>query len=160
MAKKFEDRFLKECFGQFATGVMIATTSYKGINYGLTINSFSSVSLDPALVLFSIDNNSYNLKFFKKSKKFCLNILNKNQLQIAKEFSKAHNHDKWNVEEFYFSKNNNPIFKNSRVFIDCKKYKTMKVGDHHIFIGRIVELEKIERDVVGEPLFYFGGGFL
>lgn len=156
MAKKFDHQVLKNCFSQFATGVMIATTSYKGKNYGLTINSFSSISLDPALVLFSIGNDSYNLKFFKKSKKFCLNILSENQLELAREFAKVSNGEKWQFAEFFLSQKANPIFKNISAFIDCKKYKTIKLGDHHVFIGEIIEIEHFRID---EPLLYFNGQF-
>ena len=156
MAKKNNQHELRNCFSKFATGVMIATTAHKKGFYGLTVNSFSSVSLDPALVLFSIGNDSYNLNFFKKSEKFCLNILNKSQLQLAQEFAKPTNIHKWEVEDFSLSKNKNPIFDNSAAFFDCKKYKTLKAGDHHIFIGEIVEFKKLENN---DPLFYFEGKF-
>ncbi len=147
---------LKECFSLFATGVMIATTNVEGKNYGLTINSFSSVSMDPPLCLFSIGSESYNLDFFKKSKSFALNILSTDQLGLAKDFA-AHNcSSKWNKESFNISGEGNPIFTNSNGYLECTKHQVIEAGDHHIFIGEVVDCGKLSD---GDGLVYYKGGF-
>lgn len=153
---EFNARDLRDCFGLFATGVMIATTTTKHNLHGLTINSFSSVSLEPPLLLFSIDNNSSNLKVFKKSKRFCLNILSKNQEELAKEFAKPSNGEKWTIEKYNLTIYNNPVFENSVAFFECENYKMIKAGDHHILIGRIINFAKMNDD---ECLFYHLGKF-
>ncbi len=147
---------LKECFSLFATGVMIAATNVDGKNYGLTINSFSSVSLSPPLLLFSIGNGAYNLDYFKNSDSYILNILNVSQLDLAKKFA-GHDHDsKWDGEQFNLTKNGNPIFHGSNAYLECAHHQIVEAGDHHIFIGQVVNFAKI-RDEDG--LLYYKGEF-
>lgn len=110
--------------------------------FGMTINSFSSVSLDPALVLFSVDNNSANLPFFKKNRYFSLNILSYQQIELSKAFATPKNSSKWGVEPYFLGKFGNPIFQNSLGFFECKKHRVIKAGDHHIIIGRVLDFEK------------------
>ncbi len=111
--------------------------------FGMTINSFSSVSLDPSLVLFSIDNNSANLSFFKKNRYFSLNILSFEQLELAKAFATPKNSSKWGVEPYFLGKFGNPIFQNSLGFFECKKHRVIKAGDHHIIIGKVLDFDKM-----------------
>ena len=96
-----QDKKLRDCFSLFATGVMIASTNYAEKNFGMTINSFASISLNPPLLLFAINNKSSNLNIFKKSKTFSLNILSGDQIDLAKEFAKPNNENKWLVEEYF-----------------------------------------------------------
>lgn len=150
------ERELRDCFGLFATGVMIASTNFKDELYGMTINSFASVSLNPPMLLFSIGNESYNLKYFKKTKYFTLNILSVDQLKLAQEFARKGNQHKWAMEEFYLTHKKNPVFNNSLGFFECKKHKMIKAGDHHILIGEIVDFAKFN-DL--KPLTYIKSQF-
>jgi flavin reductase (DIM6/NTAB) family NADH-FMN oxidoreductase RutF len=197
-----DQRKLRDCFGLFATGVVIACArkdnfltdkfhadkvlnssifsnkilSYKSLAktsfgqsflsklkqffseefFGMTINSFSSLSLDPSLVLFSIDNKSANLPLFKKNKYFSLNILSHDQIELAKAFATPKNSNKWSVEPYFLGKFGNPIFKNSLGFIECEKHRVIKAGDHHIIIGRVVDFSKLEER---EALIYAKGKY-
>lgn len=149
---------LKSCFSLFATGVMVAATSdSQGKNQGLTINSFSSVSLSPPLLLFSIGNSSHNLDIFKNSQSYSLNIMAKNQLDLALEFAKPNNDKKWLTEEYQLTKNNNPIFKNSLGFFECIHHKIVEAGDHHVFIGEIIDCAVLNDD---EALLYCKSKFI
>lgn len=148
---------LRESFSLFATGVMVATTNVDGQNYGLTINSFSSVSLDPALCLFSIGNESFNLEYFKKSKSFALNTLSKNQLDLAKDFAGSDYQGRWGRASFDISQNNNPIFEGSNGYIECVNHQIIEAGDHHLFIGRVVDFAKLNDE---ESLIYHKSRFL
>ncbi len=125
--------------------------------FGMTINSFTSVSLDPPLVLFSIDNKSSNLSLFKKNRNFTLNILSNDQQDLSNAFATPKNSSKWGVEPYFFSNFGNPIFKNSIAYIECEKFKVLKVGDHHIIIGRVLDFQKISDK---EPLLYYGGKYV
>lgn len=124
--------------------------------FGMTINSFSSVSLDPSLVLFSIDNNSSNLPLFKNNRYFSLNILSQEQLELANAFATPKNSTKWGVDPYFLGKFGNPIFQNSLGFFECKKRRVIKAGDHHIIIGEVVDFGN-NND--GEPLLYYRGKF-
>ena len=183
-----DQRKLRDCFGLFATGVMIACARRKNFLadkffnnsffdgkkltnkllsnkifgkqlskifadefFGMTINSFSSVSLEPPLVSFCIDNKSSNLKFFKKNLYFSLNILSESQKDLASGFAKPKNSSKWQIEHYYFGKFGNPIFNQSIGFLECKKHRIIKLGDHHMIIGEVVDFGKLSNS---SPLLY------
>lgn len=124
--------------------------------FGMTINSFTSVSLEPPLISFCIDNKSANLNFFKKNRYFLLNILSTEQKNLSTAFATPKNSHKWYVEPYFFSKFGNPIFYNSLAFIECKKFKTLKMGDHHIIIGEIIDFGEVKPS---KPLIYFKGKY-
>ncbi len=124
--------------------------------FGMTINSFTSISLNPALISFCIDNKSANLKFFKQNRYFLLNILSIQQHELASAFATPKNSKKWTVEPYIFSKFGNPIFQNSLCFIECKKHKVIKMGDHHIIIGEVIDFAKVNDQ---QPLIYFNGSY-
>ncbi len=124
--------------------------------FGMTINSFSSVSLKPAMISFCIDNSSSNLRLFQKNKTFSLNILSEAQQELSRGFAMPKNSKKWGIEPYSLGKNGNPIFKNSIAFFECKKHKIIKVGDHHLVIGEIVDFAKINDT---RPLLYFQGKY-
>ncbi len=153
-----EDKKLRQAFSLFATGVAIASIG-KGdqeIDSGLTINSFSSVSLKPPLLLFSIDNESSCLEKFKSCNNYSINILSKSQKNLAIEFAKS-TKDKKPEDNFLLTKNNNPIFKNSIAFFECNHHKIIEAGDHHIFIGQVTDFSKLSDE---DGLFYFKSNFI
>ncbi len=152
----FDNQKLREAFGLFATGVMIASTIVDEKIKGLTINSFSSVSLNPPLVLFSIGNESSSLDVFRATKSYSLNILSKNQLEVAKDFAKSSLDKEKQLANYSLSDYNNPVFENSLAYFDCIHHQIIKAGDHHIFIGEIINFAKV---VEGEGLFYYRGEF-
>lgn len=124
--------------------------------FGITINSFSSVSLEPPLVMFCIDNKSTNLRLFKKNRYFSLNVLSQEQRALAVAFAKPKNSTKWGVESYFFSKKGNPIFQNSLGFFECKKHRVIKAGDHHVIIGEVLNFEKMNDK---NPLFFYSGKY-
>lgn len=140
-----EKLFSNKIFGQ--TLKEIFTEEF----FGITINSFSSVSLKPPLVSFCIDNKSTNLKLFKKNRYFSLNILSEEQIELARGFATPKNSKKWQIEPYFFGVKGSPIFENSLGFIECKKHKIIKVGDHHIIIGEAVDFAKMNDK---NPLLY------
>ncbi|NBV06328.1 MAG: flavin reductase [Proteobacteria bacterium] len=124
--------------------------------FGMTINSFASVSLKPPLVSFCIDNKSANLKFFQKNKFFSLNILSESQQELASGFATPKNSKKWGIEAYFLGQNGSPIFENSIAFFECKKHKIIKIGDHHILIGEVIDFAKLSE---AKPLLYFQGKY-
>lgn len=124
--------------------------------FGMTINSFTSVSLNPALISFCIDSKSANLKFFQKNRYFSLNILSEDQQALASAFATPKNSKKWGVEPYIFGKFGNPIFQNSLGFFECKKHRVIKAGDHYIIIGEVLDFGKINEK---EPLLYYRGKY-
>ncbi len=151
-----DEKKLRECFGLFTTGITIASTNFENKSYGMTINSFASVSLEPPLLLFSIANSSSNLEAFLKASNFIINVLSAQQLVLAQEFSRPQNDKKWQNEKVHFTKLGNMIFENSLGFFECQTHDIIKAGDHHIIIGKIIDLAKLSQ---ARPLLYFGGEF-
>ena len=153
MKKINKDNF-KKTLSTFATGITVVTTKYNSILYGKTINSFSSLSLSPPLVLFSLDNNSSKLNIFKKSETITINILSEKQQLISNNFAKK-NPD-WGNIEYESLKNGNPIIKNCVSNLDCKVIDKIKKGDHVIFISRVLQV--INNNKL-KPLIYYNSKY-
>ena len=153
MKKVNKDNF-KKTLSAFATGITVVATKYKSILYGKTINSFSSLSLSPPLVLFSLDNKSSKLNIFKKSETITINILSKKQQLISNNFAKK-NPD-WHDIEYDSLKNGNPIIKNCVSNLDCKIIDKIKKGDHLIFICKVLKV--IDNDKL-KPLIYYNSKY-
>ena len=154
MKKVNKDNF-KKTLSAFATGITVVATKYNSILYGKTINSFSSLSLSPPLILFSLDNKSSKLNIFKKSEKITINILSKKQKLMSSNFAKK-NPD-WQNIDYDLLKNGNPIIKNCVSNLDCKIIDKIKKGDHIIFICQVSHV--INNDKL-KPLIYYNAKYL
>ena len=153
MKKINKDNF-KKTLSAFATGITVVATKYNSILYGKTINSFSSLSLSPPLVLFSLDNKSSKLNIFKKCNTITINILSKKQQLLSNNFAKK-NPD-WKNIDYLLLKNGNPIIKNCVSNLDCKIIDKIKKGDHIIFIckvSRVINNDKLK------PLIYYSSKY-
>ena len=152
--KRVNKENFKKTLSAFATGITVVATKHNSILYGKTINSFSSLSLSPPLVLFSLDNKSSKLNIFKKSKIVTINILSKKQQFVSNNFAKK-NPD-WTDIEYDLLKNENPIIKNCVSNLDCKIINKIKKGDHMIFICRVAQV--INNDKL-KPLIYYNSKY-
>jgi len=153
MKKVNKDNF-KKTLSAFATGITVVATKYNSKLYGKTINSFSSLSLSPPLILFSLDNKSSKLNIFQKSEKITINILSKKQKLISNNFAKK-NPD-WQNIDYDLLKNGNPIIKNCVSNLDCKIIDKIKKGDHIIFICQVSHV--INNDKL-KPLIYYNSKY-
>ena len=154
MKKINKDNF-KKTLSAFATGITVVATKYNSILYGKTINSFSSLSLSPPLILFALDKKSSKLNIFKKSETITINILSKKQQIISNNFAKK-NPD-WKDIQYNLLKNGNPIIKNCVSNLDCKIIDKIKKGDHLIFICKVLKV--INNDKL-KPLIYYNSKYL
>ncbi len=151
--------FDKKIFNETALGKNLLQklkTVFTDEFFGMTVNSFSSVSLNPPLILFCVDDKSSNLSLFKKNRYFSLNILSEEQRDLASGFAAPRNSKKWGIEPYFFGKFGNPIFQNSLGFFECEKHRVIKAGDHHIIIGKILDFGKINDK---NPLLYCRGKY-
>lgn len=149
---------LRENFGLFATGVAVAATLQDGKSHFITINSLTSISLDPALLLFAIDNKSHKFESFTQNKNFSINLLTEDQIEISRLFSKVGDSE-FDLEKLFFKSDlNNYILRNSLGYFECKRTKVVPAGDHHIIIGEITNFAKINFDK--KPLIYFKGDYI
>jgi flavin reductase (DIM6/NTAB) family NADH-FMN oxidoreductase RutF len=153
MKKVNEDNF-KKTLSAFATGITVVATKYNSILYGKTINSFSSLSLSPPLILFSLDKKSSKLNIFNKSETITINILSKKQQIISNNFAKK-NPD-WKDIQYDSLKNGNPIIKNCVSNLDCEIIDKIKKGDHIIFICQVL---KVMNNDKLKPLIYYNSKY-
>jgi 3-hydroxy-9,10-secoandrosta-1,3,5(10)-triene-9,17-dione monooxygenase reductase component len=146
----------KKTLGSFATGVTVVTTCLDSKLHGLTVNAFSSLSLNPPLVLICIDKKSESNKILKQSKIFAVNILSKDQKNLSKIFSDSKNKNRFHKVKTTTKITGSPIIVNSLGYIDCSVEKIIPAGDHNIFVGKIKSLNTKNLD----PLIYYRGNYL
>lgn len=149
-----EAKVLRQAFAGFATGVAIVTCFDESNEpVGLTINSFSSVSLDPALVLWSLVNHSPSLTSFDRAEYFAINILAAHQQEICHNFAKPQA-DKFKFGSWY-QQLKAPVLNDCVVQFVCRKDRRIGAGDHQIFIGEIEHCRFSNHD----PLLFCKGQF-
>lgn len=130
-------RQLRDAFGAFMTGVTVVTSrDAAGEPIGFTANSFSSVSLDPALLLVSIDKRSANFRHFTECQFFAINILSEQQKETSNIFAQKVE-DRFAMIDWRASENGTPIIDDSSAWFDCALHQVVDAGDHAIIIGRV-----------------------
>jgi flavin reductase (DIM6/NTAB) family NADH-FMN oxidoreductase RutF len=148
-------REFRNALGRFATGVTVITTrSPAGKLEGLTANSFSALSLDPPLVLWSIRRSAPSLPGFLAASGFAVNVLAADQRELAADFATA-SIDKFADVPFAIGLRGYPILAGSIAVLECQTENTIEGGDHLIFIGRVVAASYCD----GEPLVFSRGQY-
>ena len=153
--KKINPKLFKLAMSKFATGVTVITINEKGLFIGKTVNSFSSVSLTPPLVLFSLDKKSSSLRNYKEAKSLGINILAKNQRKVSNYFSNKK--PIWGSTKYFLTKKNIPMIEECVANIDCRTIKKLKHGDHIIFICQVTE---IQINDIKKPLIYLNSKYI
>ena len=149
-------RDLRTVFGSFMTGVTVITTRDEaGELRGFTANSFTSVSLDPPLVLFCLSNRAGSFEAFSKASSFAINILADSQKAASEAFAGRAGR-KFEAVDFEASENGPPVLKGTLSSLICVHHKVVEAGDHIVVIGRVVAC----RSDGGQPLGYYGGGYV
>jgi flavin reductase (DIM6/NTAB) family NADH-FMN oxidoreductase RutF len=152
-----EPRDFRDTVGCFATGITIITTiEADGTPVGLTANSFTSLSLDPPMVLFCLDYKVASFDAFKPGGNFAVNILASEQQDLSNRFAKS-GPDKWDGVKFDTWDSGCPILPGCLASMECKVSSINEGGDHVIVIGEVVRMERAQGDVM--PLMYFKGGY-
>ena len=148
------DQF-RQVMGNFATGITIVTTrDNNGEPRGLTVNSFTSVSLDPVLVLVCFDKNLSSLQAFKDSNRFGISMLGEDQEDVSRLFAKRESE---RLPSLYFEgKLGMPLIKNAIAVMECETTAVYPGGDHFIFLGQVKSAEVLEPN---HPLLYFRGKY-
>ena len=125
-----DKRGLRNALGKFATGVAVATTvAEDGKPVGLTINSFTSVSLEPALVLWSLTRNSPSLRHFTGHGWFAINILSAGQSEISRVFASP-TQDRFSQVEWRYGVHGVPLIDGTLARFECKVERVADGGDH------------------------------
>ena len=135
----------RKTLGTFTTGVTIITTHHDGEDFGFTANSFTSVSLDPPLVLFCIKEDATFISGLRKSGVFGVNILAYHQEPISNKFANPAllNDQRFADTESTLSNLKCPKIRGAIAYLDCKVTETMRSGDHFIVIGQVANFERL-----------------
>ena len=150
-----EHRDLRTALGRYATGVTVVTTrTAGGDSIGVTINSFASVSLEPAIVLWSLARNASSIVAFRAAAWFAVNVLAADQLQIAARFaaSRADRFSGVACEQGLFGL---PLLSGSLAHFVCRTASQIEAGDHVVFLGAL----EYYRHFAGEPLLFQAGRY-
>jgi len=144
---------LRATLGQFATGVAIVTAlDQEQQPVGMTINSFSSVSLTPALVSWCIDERAASYATFARARRFALTVLAADQAELALRFA-TRGADKFRGIDV--DDGQAPVIANACAWFRCDSYRSIALGDHRMLVGRITEFGNSEL----QPLVFRGGQF-
>jgi flavin reductase (DIM6/NTAB) family NADH-FMN oxidoreductase RutF len=136
---EFDGRDLRRAFGNFATGVTVVTTVDEAGNpCGFTANSFTSVSIDPPLLLVSIAKTAYGCDVFTHSRGFAVNILARNQRELSNRFAAAGT-DKFAGLDWHGAQSGSPVINDVVAWFDCAHHEQVDAGDHIILIGRVLQ---------------------
>ena len=154
-SSSIDPRDFRNALGSYATGVTIITAAgTDGKPYGLTCNSFASVSLNPPLVLWSLVLYSSSLSVFQNASHFAVNVLGVSQQALSNKFAKSSD-DKFVGVDWTPGVGNAPLLRDSVANFQCRAVNRYYGGDHVIFLGA-VEAYAYNRD---EPLLFARGGY-
>jgi flavin reductase (DIM6/NTAB) family NADH-FMN oxidoreductase RutF len=146
------EEFRRAC-GRFATGVTIASVlDAKGIPHGLTVSSFTSVSLDPPLILICLGHAISAIHHFRAATHFGINILAEDQRALSERFARK-GHDRFDGLDWQAGVTGVPLLPCVLAAIECAVHRVVPMGDHDILVGEMVHAQV--RD--GAPLLHYSG---
>ncbi len=145
----------RQCLSKFATGVTVVTCSNEqGDCFGITANSFSSVSLEPPLVLWNIAKVSNSLQEFLDTRHFGINILAAHQQKESQAFAKSE-HNIFDGIDYSIGENRIPLLNNTLAHLVCRTHAVHECGDHYIIVGEVTSYQSND----AEPLLFFDGNY-
>jgi flavin reductase (DIM6/NTAB) family NADH-FMN oxidoreductase RutF len=146
----------RQVLGTFVTGVTIVTTRYQDEYIGLTINSFTSVSLDPMLIQINIAKNTTSHDAIEASGRFVVNILAEDQQLLSTVFAGAPPADRFGHASVWETESGCPVIEGSIAYLDVRVTAVYDGGDHSIFLAEVLDM-RVLRDA--PPLLYFRGKY-
>lgn len=147
-------REFRSALGQFGTGVTIVTAvDAEGTPIGITVNSFASVSLNPALVLWSPAKASKRFHSFESASNYAIHVLDQSQTELASRF--ARNAYCFDQCTWRWSEDGVPLLEKAAARFECERVSSHDGGDHAIVVGRVIRAANFG----GDPLMFVGGEF-
>ncbi|WP_446666033.1 flavin reductase family protein [Flexivirga sp. B27] len=146
-----DPRSLRDALGKFATGVVVLTYEAGGVYYGVTVNSFTSVSMEPPLVLISMQRSSRALSYLLE-RPFAVNVMGNEQLLTALQFAgKPQTHQiEWVCDE------NAPWLNGSLAYFQCTPWAAYDGGDHVLVLGKV---SSFGQETTTKPLLFYQGAW-
>lgn len=148
----------KKMMSRFTTGVAIITTQHQGKPVGVTINTLTSVSLEPPLVLFCLGNKRIVYPAFHESLHYAIHILSSSQQELCKAFAHPRENP-WDGIQYDLSPSGCPLIPHSLGILHCQRKNIYGGGDHTIFLNQVNSIHWDEGHEERNPLVYFKGNF-
>jgi flavin reductase (DIM6/NTAB) family NADH-FMN oxidoreductase RutF len=149
----------RKAMGSFATGVTVITVDYENEIHGMTANAFTSVSLDPVLVLVCVDRRARTHAHLHARQRFGVNVLAANQRSISEYYARpfqTHTHAEEEAgARFDRTVHGTPVLHGALAYLECHLHTAQDAGDHTIFIAEVEDVVVRE----GNPLLYFRGKY-
>lgn len=145
---------LRRVAGRFATGVTIVTAEHEGTPCGLTVNAFLSLSLDPPLVLVSIDRAARSLRCVDGAQRFAVNVLAEGQEELARRFA-TKEESKFAGVRTRLGVTGLPLIEGAHAYVECRTERRIEGGDHVVFVGSVAAIALGE----GRPLLFYRGAY-
>ena len=130
---------LKDAMASFTTGVTVVTAHYEGRDWGMTCNSFNTVSLDPALVLWSIRHSASSHPAFVRGGGYAVSILSREQEALAMQFTRGTQEERFAGVAVERTASNRARIQGALAWFDCELQQAIAAGDHDILIGRVLD---------------------
>jgi flavin reductase (DIM6/NTAB) family NADH-FMN oxidoreductase RutF len=158
-ALAFTSSDLRKALGTFATGVTVVTTCGESHAYGMTANAFSSVSLDPPLILVCVKAGAAGSEYISLNGVFAVNILASDQEPLSRYFSsnsRPRGRHAFAEVAHRSASSGSPVLDRVAGYLDCILRSVHDAGDHHIFIGEVIDLSF---EPATEPLLFHAGRY-
>jgi 3-hydroxy-9,10-secoandrosta-1,3,5(10)-triene-9,17-dione monooxygenase reductase component len=146
----------RKVLGQFVTGVTVITAMDDGEPVGVAANSFTSVSLDPPLVLFCVGRTSTTWPRIERARRFAVNILGEHQEDLSRSFS-TKGADRFGSVEWHVGVGGSPVLHDVIAYLDCELWAKYDGGDHAIVVGRVLDVD-VTHDA--GPLAFYQGRYV
>ncbi|MEO1078315.1 MAG: flavin reductase family protein [Pseudomonadota bacterium] len=154
----FSSLELRDALGRFATGVCLVTAiDANGDAIAVTVNSFSSVSLEPPLILWSVQKDSDVYGVFSAAERFAVGVLTEEQEAFSTTYAQKGGHQ-LHGDHFRPGHNGAPLVEGALVNFECSLERALEGGDHTILLGRVTRVVTAAEDE-GAPLLFFGGAY-
>lgn len=156
----FDPALFRQVLGRFATGVTVITTTHDGMKHGMTANAFSSVSLNPPLILISVDKRANMHTLLTNGDSFCVNILAAHREDWSGWWAgKAPKEgDQFAGIPHTTKATGSPVLDECVAYIDCKIWARYPGGDHTLFLGEVQEAG-LSDDATLQPLLFFSSRY-
>ena len=152
----FDSREFRDALGCFATGVCVITGQADGVEpFGMTVNSFASVSLDPPLILWSLQNDSDMFEAFDSCRRWAVNVLREGQQDLSNQYAVKGKHGLL-AAHHELADTGIPVMPDSLVSFECEEVARHPGGDHVILVAQVLNLTR--RDA-GKPLLFCSGSY-
>jgi flavin reductase (DIM6/NTAB) family NADH-FMN oxidoreductase RutF len=149
----------RNTLGRFATGVTVVTADNSGLRRGMTANAFSSLSLDPPLVLVCVDHKASFLSAVQGARRFAINFLSEEQKSASDWFAgKGRDaEDQFADIAFEVGENGAPLLSGSLANLECETHEELPGGDHLILVGRVTRI--VAEEDARPPLLFYAGAY-